>query len=158
MNQKIKFQLLLLDDFNVIVTDEKIEEGDCIINHYDKSTKIYDGLDSYHPLKWQKIIASDEPHFNLPDIDYNGFNFKSHQFTWDDMRKIFNYGIQLTNYAWLNRKESSGKIPEFNQLGYQYARSLYNSDCYNIEIESVYWNHYPEDSLDNQKIKIIKVL
>lgn len=70
----MKTQLIKLKDYNIIVSDKEIKGKGLRVDLERMSVGFIDSDTLYNqqPEQFKKVIASDNPEHNLPNIDYNG--------------------------------------------------------------------------------------
>lgn len=93
----MKTQLIILEQGNIIVSDDEINEGDLVYeSNINKIFPIHKhGLPNFNLCR-KKIIASDNPSHNLPIIDYNGLEEK---FGIVDLEKLVDKYYGDSDYA-----------------------------------------------------------
>ena len=84
---KINYQLIKLHDYNIIVSNENIKEGDTYIN---EDNKLIIHKNKLLP-KGKVLIASDNSKHNLPQIDYNGLEEVIQK------PKVFDIKVEMVN-------------------------------------------------------------
>ena len=105
---KIQYKLVILPEYNIIVSDEEIKGG-YYYNERDKVVRLNNSIN--HPYH-KKVIASENSEHNLPSINYNGLEEK--------------YGAVSWSKYWeeVNDQIKEGVNPQSYRLGFKKAKEL----------------------------------
>lgn len=130
---KAKYQLIKLEDYNIIVSDEEIKDRDWFYNiksqniFYNDSDKSVPKGETEFPL-----IASDNPEhgygdefggwYPLPSIDYNGFE-EELGIVENPIKSFGRFILQITNRV---IKKNSKLTPLDNKTGEELLDDLFN--------------------------------
>jgi hypothetical protein len=186
-------QLIKLKDCNIITTDEQINNGDWFIdleresyrkpylcdigsvNHFVLTKEINFPIEGC-----RKIIASDDPKYMLPSIDYNNFEFRLGIVTMDALfQKDLNAWLYKNDNHW-TYYEGKSKTSDFKDLwesGFKTAQRFFNTEdmkeclqqpnVFDIEVEVELYdiNHFKpalsvnwQPKIIDNSIKITKIL